>query len=147
MITINYPDVSLRWKDLNGQRWVFDTLRKKWLVLTPEEWVRQHFLAYLIQVMNYPATLIAQEKRMQLGELNKRFDILVYDRTHNPWLMVECKAMDVPLTEGVLTQLLRYNMAIPVEFLIITNGQVCVGYHRTGGEMVPIHALPEWKVF
>lgn len=144
MIRIDYPVVSLKWKEKKGQRWVFDPMRKKWLVLTPEEWVRQHFLQYLIRVKNYPSTFIAQEKNMQLGELTKRFDILVYDRMHKPWLMVECKAMEVPLSDYVLQQILRYNMAIPVTYLIITNGSDCYGFHRTNGKLEPIGALPEF---
>ncbi|KYP14302.1 type I restriction enzyme HsdR N-terminal domain-containing protein, partial [Flavihumibacter sp. CACIAM 22H1] len=117
---------------------------KKWLVLTPEEWVRQHFLQYLVQVQQYPSSFIAVEKTVKLGELNKRFDLLVYDRLHQPWLMVECKAMEVPLTESVLHQILRYNLAIPVPFLVITNGKDCVGYHRSNGRLSLLTELPEY---
>ncbi len=139
-----YPDIQLRWKEEKGQRWVFDPIRKKWLVLTPEEWVRQHFLQYLLLVKNYPKAYIAAEKLMTLGELTKRFDLLVYDRRHQPWLMVECKAMDIPLTEDVLHQVLRYNMAIPVPFLVITNGVEAIVYSRSGGKL---ELLPDLPVF
>ncbi|HEY8396485.1 MAG TPA: type I restriction enzyme HsdR N-terminal domain-containing protein [Flavihumibacter sp.] len=142
MIAIDYPEVALKWKEEKGQRWVFDSLRKKWLVLTPEEWVRQHFLQYLTEVKKYPASFIALEKSMRLGELNKRFDILVYNRNHEPWLMVECKAMDVPLNETVLRQILSYNMAIPVSYLVITNGSSCFAFHRNEGRLEQITALP-----
>lgn len=142
MIRIEYPDNSLKWKEEKGQRWVFDSIRKKWLVLTPEEWVRQHFLHYLITVWQYPVSYIAVEKTMKLGELNKRFDLLVYDRLHQPWLMVECKAMEINLTESVLYQILRYNMAIPVSYLVITNGTECYAYHRINGTLQPLDELP-----
>lgn len=144
MIRLVYPDISLRWKEENGRRWVFDPIRKKWMLLTPEEWVRQHFLQYLLQVKVYPQAFISVEKRMQLGELTKRFDLLVYDRMHQPWLMVECKAMDVSLNEAVLHQVLRYNMAIPVPYLVITNGTEAIIYHRTGGGLLLLQDLPEF---
>ncbi|WP_290792547.1 type I restriction enzyme HsdR N-terminal domain-containing protein [Flavihumibacter sp. UBA7668] len=144
MISIEYPDNSLKWKEEKGQRWVFDSIRKKWLVLTPEEWVRQHFLHYLIAVRQYPVAYIAVEKTMKLGELNKRFDLLVYDRLHQPWLMVECKAMEISLSESVLHQILRYNMAIPVSYLVITNGTECYAYHRSNGKLLPLDELPSF---
>ena len=80
------------------------------MVITPEEWVRQNFIHYLVSVKNYPATLIALEKKIRLGELTKRFDILVYDKEHKPWMIVECKGPGIELTESVLHQALRYNI-------------------------------------
>ena len=87
---INYPEPAFRIKTGNGKDFIFDLLRKKWVVLTPEEWVRQNFIQYLLQVKNYSAALIAIEKEIKLGELKKRFDILVYDSKHQPWMMIEC---------------------------------------------------------
>lgn len=137
-----YPDINLKWKEEAGQRLVFDPIRKKWLVLTPEEWVRQHVLHYLLLVKGYPKAYIAAEKNMQLGELKKRFDLLVYDRDHQPWLMVECKAMDIQLSEAVLHQVLRYNLAIPVPYLVITNGTQAMIYHRSEGKLSVLADFP-----
>jgi hypothetical protein len=137
-----YPDINLKWKEEGGQRLVFDPIRKKWLVLTPEEWVRQHVLHYLLLVKGYPKAYIAAEKNMQLGELKKRFDLLVYDRDHQPWLMVECKAMDIQLSETVLHQILRYNLAIPVPYLVITNGAQAMIYHRAEGKLSVLADFP-----
>jgi hypothetical protein len=137
-----YPDINLKWKEANGQRLVFDPIRKKWLVLTPEEWVRQHILQYLIVVKGYPKASIAVEKNMQLGELKKRFDLLVYNQEHKPWLMVECKAMDIQLSETVLHQILRYNLAIPVSYLVITNGAEAMIYHRAEGRLSVLADFP-----
>ena len=92
MLMINYPEPSFRVKTEKGKECIFDPHRRKWLILTPEEWVRQNFIQYLIQVMNYPASLIALEKEIWLGEMKKRFDILVYNKDHQPWMIVECKA-------------------------------------------------------
>lgn len=145
MLTINYPDPDFRIKKEGGKEFIFDSLRKKWLVLTPEEWVRQNFIQYLIKIKNYPASLIAIEKEIQLGELKKRFDILVYDNNHQPWMMIECKAAEVKLDEAVLQQALRYNISVPVKFIVITNGNSNYGWERTNSELQLFSEIPEWK--
>jgi hypothetical protein len=144
MVSMVYPDFPFRWRDADGRRQIFDSFRKRWVFFTPEEWVRQNFLQFLIQSKKYPASLIAVEKEMKLGELNKRFDILVYDRDHQPWMMVECKSMDIVLTEDVLHQLLRYNIAIPVPYLVITNGSHAFFFERNSGKLESLTALPDW---
>lgn len=142
MIRIEYPSYPYRIREEEGREFIFDELRKLWIRLTPEEWVRQNFLQYLVQTMQYPASLIAVERELRLGELKKRFDILVYNRQHQPWLMVECKAMEVQLSDAVLHQVLRYNIAIPVPFMIITNGQYCAGFEKQGQQLQAIDQLP-----
>lgn len=97
-------------------------------LLTPEEWVRQNFLLYLTETLSYPASLIAVEKQLMLGDVKKRFDIVVYGKDMKPFMIVECKEMNVPLTESVLQQVLRYNINIQAEYLIITNGSHCFAY-------------------
>ena len=126
------------------KEYIFDNLRKKWLLLTPEEWVRQNFVQYLVQVKKYPSTLIALEKMLVLGELKKRFDILVYAPTHRPWMMIECKAPSVELNETVLHQLLRYNISIPAGYLIITNGEFTYGWKKENNALQLMEELPEW---
>lgn len=145
MLLINYPEPQFRLKKDGYKEFIFDPLRKKWLLLTPEEWVRQNFIQYLIQVKKYPATLIALEKVISLGELKKRFDILVYDTDHKPWMMIECKSSSVELSEAVLHQLLRYHISIPTGFLIITNGDQTYGWEKIGNDLLLINDLPEWK--
>src|SRR5688572_431233 len=142
MIRIEFPDYNFRVKKEDGKEFIFDEIRKLWLRLTGEEWVRQNFLQYLVQMKQYPVSLVAVEKEIKLGELKKRFDILVYDRHHQPWLMVECKGMDIPLNDAVLQQVLRYNIAVPVQYMIITNGSHCAGYHRNNGQLQSIPELP-----
>jgi hypothetical protein len=142
MIRIEYPSFPFRIREEEGKELIFDELRKVWIRLTPEEWVRQNFLQYLVQVMQYPASLIAVERELKLGELKKRFDVLVYNRQHQPWMMVECKAMEVNLDETVLQQVLRYNIAVPVPFLVITNGHYCAGFEKHNQQLQLIEALP-----
>src|SRR4030095_6603568 len=127
MVVINYPKPDFRIRKEGEKEFIFDGLRKKWLLLTPEEWVRQNFIQYLVRTRKYPAALIAVEKEILLGELKKRFDILVYDSHHRPWMMIECKGQEIPLNENTLQQVLRYNISVPVEFLLITNGGHCFG--------------------
>jgi hypothetical protein len=143
MIKIEYPEYAYKIREEAGKEIIFDELRRLWVRLTPEEWVRQNFLRYLIQVKKYPSSLIAIEKELQLGELKKRFDILVYNLNHKPWMMIECKAMEIPLDEKVLHQVLRYNISIPVSFLIITNGKYMTGFHRKASGLEMINELPE----
>lgn len=146
MLPIKYPEPAFRVKKDQGKTFIFDPLRKKWLLLTPEEWVRQNFVQYLVQVKKYPADLIAQEKVIRLGELKKRFDILVYDTQHRPWMMIECKSPEVELSEAVLHQLLRYHISVPVGLLLITNGERSFGWEKKEGDLILLNEIPEWNL-
>lgn len=109
-------------KNRLGGKTIFDFIRKKRVPLTPEEWVRQHVLHYLVLDKNFSKNLIAVERTIEVNGLLKRFDVLTYDREGKPFLMVECKAENVPLNEETLKQILIYNQALAVKFLWITNG-------------------------
>jgi hypothetical protein len=115
-------EYTLKLKQENGTTYVWDSLRKKWLVLSPEEHVRQLLLMYLLQKMHYPAGLIAVEKQILVGNMKKRFDIVVYDRMHKPWMLIECKAPEVPLDENTLNQLLQYHQSIQCRYWLLSNG-------------------------
>ena len=145
MIAVNFPEPVFRLKKEKNVEFIFDAIRKQWLVLNEEEWVRQNFVQYLIQTLHYPAAFIALEKEIMLGELKKRFDILVYDKDHRPWMMIECKATVINLNDAALQQVLRYNISVPVQFLIITNGHYTFGWERAGGELNLIQQMPLWK--
>jgi hypothetical protein len=107
--------------------------------------VRQNFVQYLIIEKNYPATVIATEKEIQLGELKKRFDVVVYDSYHQPWMMIECKAAQIKLNETVLQQILRYNISMPVSFIVITNGNLTYGWEKKDNDLYLIEGLPDWE--
>jgi hypothetical protein len=142
MISIQFPQPEFRIKREENKEFIFDALRKRWLLLTPEEWVRQNFVQYLIKIKNYPASLIALEKEIWLGELKKRFDVLIYNKDHRPWMMIECKGGEIKLNDAVLQQALRYNISVPVEFIVITNGSFTYGWQRTGGDLKLMSELP-----
>lgn len=145
MIAVNYPAPSFKIKQEDEQHFVFDAIRKTWLLLTEEEWVRQNFIQYLITELHYPATLIALEKELELNGLKKRFDILVYDREHHPWMLIECKAPQIELSDAALEQVLRYHITIPVPFLVITNGKSTYGWEKVSGELKMLDKLPAWE--
>ena len=144
MLLVHYPEPVFQVKRTESGELIFDPLRRKWLRLTPEEWVRQNFVQYLVQVKQYPAALIAMEKIIRLGELKKRFDILVYDQHHRPWMMVECKAPSVKLDETVLHQLLRYHISVPTGFLVISNGNTSYGWQKKDRNLLLLNELPNW---
>ena len=144
MIKVKYPEPVFRFKEENGKEMIFDLIRKQWLLLNEEEWVRQNFIQFLVQELKYPAALIAVEKEIQLGDLKKRFDILVYDQHHKPWMLIECKAGEIDLNEKVLFQVLRYNISLPANFLVITNGHFTYAWEKINGELKEILQMPVW---
>ena len=121
-LELKYPTFNVRLKKQKEKVLIFDAYRKKWLVLTPEEWVRQHVLNYLIQIKKYPAGQIAMEREIELNGTKKRFDILVFDNNKLPLILVECKAPFIDLDKIVLEQALRYNLVVNSKFVMITNG-------------------------
>ncbi len=145
MIQVQFPAPQFRMKTVGDKRYIFDAIRKSWLLLTEEEWVRQSFVDYLVRRLEYPQAMIALEKGLELNGLKKRFDILVYNSSHQPWLMVECKAPEVALSEEVLQQVLRYNISIPVEYIIITNGEHTMGWRKDGDALQLVDEVPLWR--
>ncbi len=141
MIRIEFPNKGMKMRKEND---VFDEIRKKWVELTEEEWVRQNILQYL-ESKGYPSKLIAVEKEIRLGELKKRCDIVVYDRNTNPWMIIECKKMKTQLNATVLDQALRYHLSIPCPYIFITNGRHCYGFQKLNGELVEINDFPSYS--
>lgn len=121
-IPLHLPVYPLRLKDEGGQRFVFDELRKKFLVLTPEEWVRQHLVHFLIQEKQFPKSLIQLEGGLKYNGLQKRSDILVYNQQGEKLLLAECKATSVKITQEVFDQIARYNFVHRVKWLLVSNG-------------------------
>jgi hypothetical protein len=144
MIKINFPVHAYKIKTEKGKELIFDECRKQWFWLTPEEWVRQNFLQYLIQVKQYPSSLIAVEREIALGELRKRFDIVVF-KDARPRLIVECKEMKVELNEAAIKQILNYNISLQVSYLVVTNGTSTFALHIEGDQFEWLTALPDFQ--
>ena len=120
-LKLKYSPFNVRLKKRGGQTYIFDFIRKKWLVLTPEEWVRQHVLNYLVNEKKFPASTISIEKELLLNGQKKRYDIVVY-KNLQPYLIVECKAPYILLDRSVVEQAWRYNLIVKADLLMITNG-------------------------
>jgi len=119
---LNFPTYSFRFKNSENKRFIFDEIRKKFMVLQPEEWVRQHCVRYLIEELNYPKSLINVEKELKVNGLRKRYDIVIYNSDGSIHLIVECKAPKIKINQSTFDQIARYNLALNSKYLMITNG-------------------------
>lgn len=119
---LNLPHVELRIKEESGETKVFDRLREKWIILTPEEWVRQHFTAWMQQAYHYPASLMANEIGIEVNGTKKRCDTVIFRPDGRPRIIIEYKAPNVSVTQTVFDQIVRYNMALRADYLIVSNG-------------------------
>ena len=122
MQKLNFPTYSFRFKNSENKVAIFDEIRKKFIILTPEEWVRQHVVSYLQHEKNYPKSYINVEKLIKIYDLNKRYDIVVYQSDGTINLLVECKAPEVKITQETFDQIARYNLKLKANFLMVTNG-------------------------
>ena len=149
MKQLNLPDFEFKTRTGNGQLQIFDPVRRKYVALTPEEWVRQHFIHYLTKNKKVPLSHISVEKSIRVSHLAKRADIIVFKGGLKPVLVVECKAPSVEITEEVFHQVLRYNMSLMVDYLVLTNGLrhiYCrVDYNHQ--KAVFIEELPDYDQF
>jgi hypothetical protein len=142
---LNLPpfDPALRQKD--GKLWIFDVLRKKHLVLTPEEWVRQHWINDLIEHLRFPRGLFSLERAMKYNQLTKRTDLIAFDRDAKPYLLIECKAPAVKIDQKTLNQAMTYNATLDCPNLILTNGlnHVFMSFSEAEGRFVQRQSPPE----
>ncbi|MFN3782522.1 MAG: type I restriction enzyme HsdR N-terminal domain-containing protein [Spirosomataceae bacterium] len=141
--TLGLPPINAKIECIEGQYKIFDILRKGLYVLTPEEWVRQHFVHLLIHHFQYPKGLIRLEGGLTYHSLAKRSDILVYDKQGQPFLLVECKSTEIPLNEQVLQQAATYNKVLKAPFICLTNGHktLCFEDDMEGG-FRQLNAIP-----
>lgn len=122
MLKLNLPSFDYKLRKEEGKVWIFDGIRKKYIVLTPEEWVRQHFIHYLINEKKYPRSLMRIEGGLRYNALQKRSDIVVYDVKGLPWLVVECKAPHEPISQATVHQASVYNATLKAPYIAVTNG-------------------------
>ena len=122
MQNLNFPTYSFRLKNSENNTHIFDVIRKKFVVLQPEEWVRQHCIQYLVQEKNYPISLINVEKVVLINGLKKRYDIVVFNPDGSLAVVVECKAPKVQISQSVFDQIARYNLTLKASYMMVTNG-------------------------
>ncbi|MFT4062760.1 MAG: type I restriction enzyme HsdR N-terminal domain-containing protein [Edaphocola sp.] len=144
MFSLEFEAYPFRFSEQNGRRYIFDVARNKYVTLTPEEWVRQHLLYYFRQSMNYPKGLTAVERHVKVNGLNLRYDIVVYDSRQNPWMLVECKEPDVPITEKTMHQLLRYYRVLQCPYWLLSNGATNYCAAVKDGNISWLHKLPAY---
>lgn len=149
MISLNLPSFDIKIRREGNRAVVLDPLRRRWVALTPEEWVRQHFVNLLVSEKHYPATLVANEVQLSVGEKVMRADTVVYDRTLRPRMIVEYKAPTVAITQKVFDQISVYNLLLRVDYLAVSNGRqhyVCrMDYDNEKYSF--LENLPDYEVF
>ncbi|MBR5105656.1 MAG: type I restriction enzyme HsdR N-terminal domain-containing protein [Alistipes sp.] len=133
-VKLIFPTISPRIKSEEGEKFIWDSLRGKWLVLTPEEWVRQHTIGWLVAHKGVPALRITQEYPVKINGLNQRADIVVMNEMAKPHILVECKAPDVILDHEVVMQAIRYNSIVGARYILLTNGLKLYGYEYADGK-------------
>lgn len=142
MISIAFRKYEFKVKELEAKKYIFDEIRKKYILLTPEEWVRQHIVHHLIYDLNYNKNRIALEKEFTVNHLKKRFDILVYDKNMEVFMIIECKAPEIKIDQKVLKQIFNYNIKFNAQYLVLTNGShtFCLGKDKKWQECLPEYA-------
>ncbi|MEK9603508.1 MAG: type I restriction enzyme HsdR N-terminal domain-containing protein [Flavobacteriaceae bacterium] len=147
MEKLNFPDFEFSFKSKENKPHIFDPIRKKWLVLNPEEWVRQHCIQYLLNFKNVPLGLIQVEKKININQTEKRYDLVVFNRNQSISLLVECKAPSVNLTQKVFDQIARYNSILKSDYLMLTNGfkHFFCKMDYTKGQYVFLNDLPNYN--
>ncbi len=146
MVNLNLPTFPFELKHDHDKILIFDFLRKRYVVLTPEEWVRQHFTNYIISHLNYPRSLVKVEGGLRFNKLQKRSDIVVFDREGNPWMVIECKAPDLKLSDRTVHQASIYNHSLKAKYLVITNGltHICCEIDWTNSKTTVLGTMPQY---
>jgi hypothetical protein len=142
MNALDFPSFDYRVKKVNGRLYIFDRSRGRYVLLTPEEWVRQHLVRFLADHRGYPEALIAVEKEVDVCGLRQRFDVVCHDRRATPCLVAECKAPSVALTQATFEQAFRYNLALAARHVLITNGHVHLCGEVSDGEFRLLPGIP-----
>lgn len=122
MQKLNFYSYSFRFKNSENKVSIFDEIRKKFIILTPEEWVRQHVVQFLLEEKNYPKSHINVEKVLKVNGLRKRYDVVVYKPDGSIYILIECKAPEIKIAQATFDQIARYNMTMDAQFLMVTNG-------------------------
>lgn len=144
-LRLNLPEAALQIKNEEGIEKVFDIIRKRWYVLTPEEWVRQHWIHALVNFAKYPMGLFEIESAIDFNGMKKRFDIVVRNKDLSIFLLIECKAPEVKLTDDTLLQASKYAKVLSPEYIFLSNGIQHIQYQNLVGELQQLQGIPAYK--
>ena len=144
---LNLPQYSFRIQEKAGKKLIFDGFRRRWVALTPEEWVRQNFARYLTEEKHFPASLVAIERSLRMNQRDFRTDIVLFSKSGNPLVVVECKAPEVKISQQVFDQIARYNLDLRVNYLIVTNGLIhyCCRFDQVQLTYTFLPEIPDYK--
>lgn len=147
MQNLNLPSYPVKTRVVDGQQQIFDEIRRKYVALIPEEWVRQHFINYLVNDKKFPKGLIAVEHPLIINNVSHRADIVAFSSDAKPLVVVECKASDVAINQSVIHQISRYNILLKAPILILTNGLVhfCIQIDFDNNRSLPLDSIPSYK--
>ena len=147
MLELNLPACQFNVKKRDGKFFIFDSQRKRFVVLTPEEWVRQHFVRFLVDEKGYPAALLAVEHQLTINNMKRRCDVVLFNRVGEPQLIVELKAPSVPISQAVFDQVAVYNSKLKVEFFFISNGleHFACKVDMENGKYVFLPTIPDYS--
>lgn len=147
MQQLNLPSASFNIQDRSGKPYVFDLFRKRFVLLTPEEWVRQNFLRFLFEHKGYPSGLIAVEASLKYNRMTRRADAIIYGSSGKPLMIIECKAAHVPISQDVFDQVARYNFPFGVALLVVTNGlqHFCMLRNAASEKWVLLNEIPAFR--
>lgn len=148
MVKLNFPTYEFRIQENQQETNIYDPARRRYVKLTPEEWVRQHIVHYLYETKHFPLSLISVEKRIPYNRMYRRYDIVVSHTNTHPLLVVECKAPSVPISEDVFRQISTYNTTLHCEFLMVSNGlqSFCCRFNPEKQAYIFVSDLPDWGV-
>lgn len=147
MNPLNLPPYDIKVSEKDGKRLIFDELRRRYVALTPEEWVRQHFVHYLIGHLGYPAGLLANEVELKIGDKRLRCDSILFDKQAHPQMIIEYKAPNIQLTQRVFSQISAYNLLLHVDYLIVSNGMqhICCRMDYTNNTYHFLQEIPTYE--
>ena len=144
-VKLNLPQVDLKFKQTGDIHLVYDVIRKKYIQITPEEWVRQHIIHYCIQ-LKYPKTIMAVETGLKMFAVLNRTDVLIYNRMGKPWMLIECKAPEVKLNQNAFQQALRYHLNLSVQYLVLSNGMQHFCFEVCNNELLLQKNMPAFPL-
>ena len=147
MLSLNLPVFDIKIRIRNGKKVIFDQIRRRYVALTPEEWVRQHFVSFLIIHKGYPKELMANEMQINLNGMKKRCDTVLYNRHLQPQMIIEYKSPSVSITQAVFDQIMRYNSVLRVEYLVVSNGlqHYCCQMDYQNNRYVFLRDIPDYQ--